>query len=523
GTVAPGNSIGTITINGNYNYVQNEQTGSIDAEFTGDGNYVQSGSIDAEFTGDGTSDKIIVSGRANVGGTINLIPIGGYFSGNHATSLQIVENAGQNNSLINDTATYNIIENNPLLNFRVDRVSNEQHTDFSVTADRDLAVYSSIGQDAVTNGIARAFAANADNAEGNAADLVGAVEFSGSLDDIAANMRKLNPSLYSSSAQTVLDSHSLLNSFIAGGSLKLQEKPAANVNNNSFQENEPNTWRSMVMPFSSYTDQHRGSRGYTSHNSGVLGVMERTLDNGFIHGYHAVLNHLSTREDGSSNKGEGFYFGAQAKYAPAEWNGWQLFGSARLGLEQMRSHRSVYIPGINGGYSGKADADWTEYSGSLQVGTAWEKEHGSVKSGPFAAVDYSFVHRPGVSESGDAIRTRLTSETYNSLRTQLGYRLTTKPKALKSGAASQWQAHASAAWNHELLSNNGHTNYQLTELPGVTISDTAENYGRDSLSVMAGLTISTPKNLEVNLSIGGNIYHQGSSSVYGKAELEWKF
>ena len=39
----------------------------------------------------------------------------------------------------------------------------------------------------------------------------------------------------------------------------------------------------------------------------------------------------------------------------------QIFGSARLGIEQMRSHRNINI----GGYSGVADSDWTGYSLSL--------------------------------------------------------------------------------------------------------------------------------------------------------------
>ena len=273
------------------------------------------------------------------------------------------------------------------------------------------------------------------------------------------------------------------------------------------------------MPFSAYTDQHNGMRGFTNHNSGVIGAMERTLKNGLTHGYHAALNHQSTSEAGSRIKGEGLYLGTQATYAPADWNGWSVFGSTRLGLEQMRSHRNINI----GGYTGTADADWTGYSGSLSLGTALTKEHGVMQSGPFAALDYSFAHRPSVHEDGDAIRTNLESATYDSLRTQLGYRLTTKPKALDSYDSTNWQAHASVAWNHELLSDNGSTSYQLTDLPGVTITDKAETYGRDSMSIAAGVIFKTPNRLDVGLTLGSDIYRKGGSSIYGKATFEWKF
>ena len=176
-----------------------------------------------------------------------------------------------------------------------------------------------------------------------------------------------------------------------------------------------------------------------------------------------------------------------------------------------------------GGYSGSADADWTGYSGNMRVGAGLTREHGALQSGPFAALDYSFAHRPSVNEKGGAVSTALESETYDSLRTQLGYRLSTLPKAVSSYDSTQWQAHASVAWNHELLSDNGSNAYSLADLPGVTIRDKTADYGRDSLGIMAGVTFKTPKKLDVTLSVGSDMYREGGHSIYGKANLEWKF
>ena len=336
-------------------------------------------------------------------------------------------------------------------------------------------------------------------------------------------LKQLNPSVYSNSSQATITTHSMLNNMNMLGSFSSLNAPPAHTSGGRGPAVDAapqyNAWRNIVMPFSAYTDQHNGMRGFTNHNSGVIGAMERTLKNGLTHGYHAALNHQSTSEAGSRIKGEGLYLGTQATYAPADWNGWSVFGSARLGLEQMRSHRNINI----GGYTGTADADWTGYSGSLSLGTALTKEHGVMQSGPFAALDYSFAHRPSVHEDGDAIRTNLESATYDSLRTQLGYRLTTKPKALDSYDSTNWQAHASVAWNHELLSDNGSTSYQLTDLPGVTITDKAETYGRDSMSIAAGVIFKTPNRLDVGITLGSDIYRHGGSSIYGKMNFEWKF
>lgn len=437
----------------------------------------------------------------------------------------IVLNANWDSNLnVQGTPKINLLEQSPTLDFVG-----------SLDKDNDRYIikmrrnYEQYAYDAGTNELAKALQQNAaflGNQSAHYDDwqkICEGIDFSNTDgSQVSGALKQLNPSVYSNSAQVTLNTHSTLNIMNMLGGFS-NNVPAARTGGGRGPAIDVtpkyNSWRNIVMPFSAYTDQHNGMRGYTNHNSGVIGAMERTLENGLTHGYHAAVNHQSTSEAGSRIKGEGIYFGAQASYSPADWNGWQIFGSARLGLEQMRSHRNVTI----GSYSGNADADWTGYSGSLNIGTALTKEHGIMQSGPFAALDYSFAHRPHVNENGGAIRTELASATYDSLRTQLGYRIATSPKSLDSYDSTKWQAHASIAWNHELLSDNGSTSYSLADLPGVTITDKAENYGRDSMSVASGVTFKTPSKLDVGLTLGSDIYRKGGSSVYGKVNLEWKF
>ena len=515
GTVAPGNSIGTLTINGDY--VQG-LTGNLLIEFDKSGN-----------------DKLVVNGQASLNGSLTLKPLPDYY--NVPISIKAVEATN--------------IENNYTLKIDSPSLKLEQFTSELATTEFKLSrqekPYSQYGYNQATSKLAQLLDANFDNADAEWQKIYGALDAS-SMDGsgVRSALKQLNPSVFSSSAQATLSTHGLLNTMNMLGSFsnnipasrkgggrgpaaKAPAETAADVSALAAQaeltlsEPQHNAWRNVVVPFSAYTDQHSSARGYTNHNNGVIGAVERTLDNGLTHGYHAALNHQSTSEAGSSVKGEGLYLGAQASYAPAAWQGWQAFASARVGLEQMRSHRNVFIPSSTGGYSGKADAHWTGFSGSFNIGAALTKEYGAVKSGPFAALDYSFAHRPSVHEDGGAVRANLESATYDSLLTQLGYRLSTKPKALDSYDSTQWQAHASVAWNHELLSDNGSTNYQLTDLPGVTITDTASNYGRDSMSIAAGVTFKTPKRLDVGLTLGSDIYRHGGSAVYGKVNFEWKF
>lgn len=478
------------------------------------------GRIFSQVNNDGALLQITGGGNLKLDGSTLLLGMKhDFYDGN----VELTWNTS--NIQLEGNPTIKLYEQSPTLDFTgtLDAANNR----YIISMHRNYEQYA---YDAGTGSLANALVQNAaflGNTSAHAADwqkIYESIDFSktdGSA--VPGLLKQLNPSVYSNSSQATITTHSMLNNMNMLGSFSSLNAPPAHTSGGRGPAVDAapqyNAWRNIVMPFSAYTDQHHGMRGFTNHNSGVIGAMERTLENGLTHGYHAALNHQSTSEAGSRIKGEGLYLGTQATFAPADWNGWSVFGSARLGVEQMRSHRNINI----GAYTGTADADWTGYSGSLSLGTALTKEHGVMQSGPFAALDYSFAHRPSVHEDGGAVRTNLESATYDSLRTQLGYRLTTKPKALDSYDSTNWQAHASVAWNHELLGDNGSTTYQLADLPGVTITDKAETYGRDSMSIAAGVIFKTPNRLDVGLTLGSDIYRHGGSSIYGKMNFEWKF
>lgn len=536
GTFDLGNGIQNITITGNYNQTSD-------------------GTLGVDFNSDAGRDTLTISdGKASIAGTISLTPqVDYYFNGQTIKLDQIV-----NGRELGITAGKPDINNiSPVLEFTVAgndatmTINNQEFkcdyakTQYIINVARKDNAYQSVADDKISAGIGSALDSDAkQNTEkvyvgADKLKLMQAIDFPLTTTNTDAerkkvmnkNIKKLNPNVVGSQAQAVLETHTTLNNLVSvtslvnAGSMSMNAPVAVKRGGLGPTKVEPpkyNSWRNIVIPFAAYTNQHNGSNGYTNHNSGVIGAMERTFANGLTHGYHAAINHQSTEDSGSTIKGEGLYLGTHASYAPEEWNGLSVFGSVRLGVEQMRSHRRVYIPSAVP-YIGTADGDWTGYSGSFNIGAALTKEHGVMRSGPFAALDYSFAHRPSIHENGGAVRTNLESATYDSLRTQLGYRLVTNPKALHSYDSTQWQAHASVAWNHELLSDNGRTNYQLVEFPGATVEDDIETYGRDSMSIAAGVIFKTPNRLDVGLTLGSDIYRKGGSSIYGKVNFEWKF
>ena len=562
-TVAQSSNDGTTSNRGTFtNYGTFDLGDGIKENITITGNYTQTdtGNLGVDFDTNGKSDKLnITEGYATLSGKITLTPQVDYYYNGQVIKLSPIVTVN-NGTLTVNSATPTINNISPVLEFTVagdgttTTVNNTEYvcdystTQYIINVKRKDQGYQNVATDDISSGIGSAIDIDSQKKKDDEQyvltidkeKLLTSLDFPLTTTNtdaekkkvINTNIKKLNPNVVSSNAQAVLTTHTTLNNLVSvtslvnAGSMSMNTPVAlkrGGLGPNRVEPPKYNSWRNIVIPFAGYTDQHNGSSGYTNHNSGVIGAMERTFANGLTHGYHAAINHQSTEDSGSTIKGEGIYLGTHASYAPVEWNGWSVFGSARFGVEQMRSHRTVYIADSLKPYYGTADGDWTGYSGSFNVGAALTKEHGAVKSGPFAALDYSFAHRPSVHEDGGAVRTNLESATYDSLRTQLGYRLVTNPKPLDSYDSTQWQAHASVAWNHELLSDNGRTSYQLVEFPGATIEDNVETYGRDSMSIAAGIIFKTPNRLDVGITLGNDIYRHGGSSIYGKMNFEWKF
>lgn len=68
----------------------------------------------------------------------------------------------------------------------------------------------------------------------------------------------------------------------------------------------------------------------------------------------------------------------RALYAPADWDGWNVFGIGRLGVENWRMKRAVSF----NGYNRENSKDWTGFSGSVRAGGGYEADWGTIKAGP---------------------------------------------------------------------------------------------------------------------------------------------
>ena len=479
GTVAPGNSIGTITINGDYH-----QTAT--------------GRLLTEFDASGTSDRLAVNGNAVVNGTLYLAPLPGYYAG--SLSLAPITASG---NLTEGYAT-NLLLDSPTL----EMIATPQGGTATILSSRAADAYSRYAANGNAANVGRALS-SAEGVRDDMRNLYAALDFSAADGSTVRDaLSQLSPDAYGNAALASFDMHRMLSDLILPGTF-------------SRAPQKDGEWHVFAQPYAGTFDQpgRSGMGGYDATNVGLIGGAERSTPGGLTVGGHVVFNHQSMTGDANGKlRGEGLYLGAQGLYAPAGWDGWNVFGIGRLGVENWRMKRAVSF----NGYNRENNKDWTGFSGSVRAGGGYEADWGTIKAGPFAALDYAFSSRPSLTEdNGMGSRLHLDSETFHSLRSSLGVRMSTNERQL--GEHATWKAHVSAAWNHELLDKAGTMHASFVEAANAGFSNTVKVPGRDSLGLGAGVRFNTDKHVSFSLNAGSELFRRDATSVYGNLAVEWKF
>ncbi len=118
-------------------------------------------------------------------------------------------------------------------------------------------------------------------------------------------------------------------------------------------------------------------------------------------------------------------------------------------------------------------------------------------------------------------RLHLDSETFHSLRSSLGVRMSTNERQL--GEHATWKAHASAAWNHELLDKAGTMHASFVEAANAGFSNTVKVPAATALASARACVFNTDKHVSFSLNAGSELFRRDATSVYGNLAVEWKF
>lgn len=494
GTLSPGNGIGTMEINGSFEMGEK-------------------GNVVIEFGADGTTDHLVIRDETqltknNFGEQVDLMPSTGFYQGTQIIDLSeaiVVISDSDSNSVLLDSADF--IESSPTLTMTG---SVDNHNVLNVTTSRDAGAYSQYASNFNTKSIAAAFDKHADEAQGGMQDLVAALDFSNP-DGSTLNTayEKLGHDVFARAGRAAL----MAQRVVSGAVFEQISSPTA-------LEVDATGRLFYIRPLGGYGKIE--DRGIRSNYAGLIaGVDVRTSlsEGGLTLGTHAaVLDRKDKYDgtDGSQTDAQSFYLGAHARYDFATTVETYAFGLVQLAVENADTDRVVRFDG----YADSASSDWTGWGGSLAlgIGQAYPLTT-SVKLGPVAWLDYSFMHQPSVTEeSAHGSALHVQGETYQSLCSSLGVKFSAQFGADETKAALD----AMLVWNHEFLKRYGTAEASFAPWRDVSFSfdedvDTRDT-GTAAVSLTGRFTDGFAASLGAGADFGGDV-----SGIWGHLNLKWEF
>jgi subtilase-type serine protease len=484
GTVAPGNSLGRIDIVGDY---RQGSTGTLLLE------------IDAQ----GGHDVLGVSGTAELDGRLALSPMQDWYPTDWSASFDHLIQAGTTTGAFSSVLASS---SSPTLSFQALGMGGGS---YRLTAARPAQAYSRYARDANSLGVGLALDQISGFARTDIQPLYKELDFSASDgSDIAAALEPLSGAAYST--------------LFAGGLQRERQITQIAGDQQASAAPAGSQWRPYAAAFGAGDWQNRrdDQLAYDASTYGaVIGSLSRHND--WTLGIYGALSRQTVtlrEEHRGTGRSTALHLGAQARFAPDPMAGPFLFSQGRIGIEEGKLDRRVSV----GQYQGKHRADWTGYSGALSLGGGYNWALSPTWSaGPVASLDYTHLHRPGITESGsDASRLKLDAAGFSSLRAGLGAGASLNlPLRDEATLTAQIQI----AWERELLNRNISQQAHFSAYPGQPFSTRNTVVSADALGVRGAVHYAASPTLSVSASLSSQFLRAGHRSLAGNLALNWKF
>lgn len=516
GTLAPQLSAtsGTLTLNGDY-----AQTSA--------------GTLEVSVNGSSALSQLIVNGRATLDGALAIVPLPGWYGSNFSLR------SDQWVLATHTTGAFARVSAQLASPTLTATASAQGAGAYRIEITRAPNAYSRYAADPNSEQVGGALDRLAGTARPPLQPLVAALDFSapdGS--DVRRALRQLSPEAYGAMfAGTLLRERQITDMLATTENTDAPRALDTGRNADAWAAPARNDWRAFAMPFGAR--YWRGGAADTPHANGdAYGVVFGAERRGDAHnplgcageggdwtlGVHGALAAHSTRQAGDasgSGKSTAFDVGVHARYAAQTGAGPHAFAALRTGVEDSQVHRALSVAG----YSSSARGTWTGASAAASFGGGWRWALTPVtRVGPIAALDYTMLYRPGVSEragNGDgAMRLDLDAQTFHSLRSRLGVAL---HLGLPAPAGRALRAQLQATWNHEFLRGTLRQGAAFADAPATRFSTRTAMVGRDSLGLQADVSYRLGQRLSCGAALLSNLYGSGDADLAGSVAVTWRF
>lgn len=556
GTIAPGNSIGTLTLGGifqnNFSYSQSYRPGIVEIEINDSGNtpgvnndlikVVDSyTSFEASYEIDGNGNIIgivyhpVESKAVITGGSVNVLAEAGtYNAGTKYTFLTADEIVGEFDFITDDLAS-------------LDAYLSYTDTSISFTLVDSATAFQSLSANDNQSKIGTAIDFNTSGAGGDFLTVLNTLKAL-PINQVQNSLAQMSGEVHGTSGQLGVQNTSLATFAISG---QLRSSIFSNQNNSAGSNSRgnyetPSGFTSMasvsdVAPASFEETVFRQQSGCDYDCGWTSWVL------GYGLGGHA-------RSDGNAS-GLNYYMGGNAIGLERELDDSHrigFFGSyiasqvRTEGINQRNqidgSQLGVFFTGTNGSdyyiVMGGAQLDYYDSARVVQMGNinrvaranydGWQSfaytERGwtfnpnyCTTFQPFAAMQYVHLRQNGFTETGaNALNLQVSGSDTNSLRSLIGARWQIQMRTDRTGRS--FSPEVRALWMHEFLDTTSLVNAQFATVGGAGFATTGLDLGRDWAVVGAGLSrnlyggwqVRADYNVQAN---GQQIFHVGSCSA----------
>ena len=164
---------------------------------------------------------------------------------------------------------------------------------------------------------------------------------------------------------------------------------------------------------------------------------------------------------------------------------------------------------------------YTSFAFGACASTGYDFTFDTLQIGPVATLDYGFVSNPGFRETkaGD-IGLKVASNSASSLKSGLGLKASAQVKINNKLTLTP---DVSVRWEHEFLRNSSRINASFTGAPGAVFQARTAKPSRDGVSLDAGLTLTIKDTTKVFVRYSGQLTGAGGQTHAGAVGLRFEF
>ena len=485
GRVEPGNSIGTLTINGNYT-----QTAS--------------STLAIEIDKQGRSDKVVVNGIADIqNATLELEGLDANAIGrdfNFLTATTITANSAFDTSALNRAF--------------IDTDAVFSGSTFNLQIRRNRLTFADTGRSG--NQRAAAHAIEGQGLGGAAYDNFVMLQNPA---DGADALGQLSGEIYASVQSALLNNSSLFyragterlwhrNASIAAPDTAFSDAYASHPGNPARTPNE--SWVQVLGRWGHFGETGDAAKAYHS-MGGLLFGADRRFGDHVYGGLAAGFTNESVRATGNSRTHiDGYHLMAYA--------GWSGALNARLGVSQswydMTTLRQISFANF-----GQAEADTLATSTQVfaETGLPIPINSSAVQLEPYTGVQHVWLRREAFQESGSTAALSGAGQsnkvTFSNLGVRMLFDLQTRPDQTLTGSVN-------LAWRHAWGNITPHSRQQFATGPQFNV--TGATIGRNALIAEAGLALTMGDSSMLSLGYTGQL-GSGSQNHGVQARAQWRF